>query len=244
MLSWLSFLADKISISELHRVRLIIEPEIARLAALAITPEYSRRLKEALEAEEVPTSSSSEDMKIKIAVHYILAEMCGNRFFEAIVRSSMKLPHTLIEIVNSDPHAMHPASMYRPVVEAVLTGDPKASSIAMHKHTVEFGEILIKIEKAYREKKSLPAIWAICPLIPMNLHLGLDVLLSANTDPVARPSGTSFLFLHLLQDLRSPLQNGCVRYRSRRPCIDKFVGRVLFNRSRCYQFLPFTRSTL
>lgn len=53
---------------------------------------------------------------------------------------------------------MHPASMYRPVVKAVLTGDPKASSIAMHKHTVEFGEILIKIEKTYREKKSLLAI--------------------------------------------------------------------------------------
>src|SRR5512143_2053510 len=51
------FLADKISIPELHRVRLIIEPEIARLAALAITPEYTQRLMKAMGAEEVPTSS-------------------------------------------------------------------------------------------------------------------------------------------------------------------------------------------
>jgi DNA-binding FadR family transcriptional regulator len=149
------FLADKISIPELHRVRLIIEPEIARLAALAITPEYAQRLTKAMEAEKTPISSLSEDIKIKTAVHYILAEMCGNRFFEAIIRSSMKLTHTLIQMVSPDPYAMHPAGMHRPVVEAVLAGNPKESSIAMHQHTVEFGEILINMEKTYREKKSM-----------------------------------------------------------------------------------------
>jgi hypothetical protein len=34
-----------------------------------------------------------------------------------------------------------------------LRGDPDASSSAMHQHTLEFGETLIKMEKAYREKK-------------------------------------------------------------------------------------------
>jgi len=149
------FLADKISIPELHRVRLIIEPEIARLAALAVTPEYSERLMKAVEVEELPVSSLSEDIKIKTAVHYILAQMCGNRFFEAIVRSAMKLTHTLIQMVNPDPpFAMHPAGMHRPIVEAVLKGDPQASSLAMHKHTLEFGETLLKMEKTYREKKT------------------------------------------------------------------------------------------
>ncbi len=152
------FLADKISIPELHRVRLIIEPEISRLAALAITPEYTQRLMTALEAEEVPASSLAEDIRIKTAVHYILAEMCGNRFLEAIVRSAMKLTHTLIEMVNPDPYPMHPAGMHRPIVEAVSTADPEASYNAMYKHTLEFGEVLIKMERAYREKKSPPGI--------------------------------------------------------------------------------------
>ncbi len=152
------FLADKISFPELHRVRLIIEPEISRLAALAVTPEYAQRLMAALAAEEVPASSLSEDIRIKTAVHYLLAEMCGNRFLEAIVRSAMKLTHTLIEMVNPDPYTMHPAGLHRPIVEAVLAGDSEASSIAMHKHTLEFGEVLIKMERAYREKKSLSGI--------------------------------------------------------------------------------------
>jgi len=98
-------------------------------------------------------SSLREDIKIKTAVHYILAEMCGNRFLEAIVRSSMKLTHKLIEMVNPGPHTMHPAGMHRPIVEAVLTGDAEASSIAMRNHTLEFGETLLKMEKIYREQK-------------------------------------------------------------------------------------------
>jgi len=74
-------------------------------------------------------------------------------FLEAIVRSSMKLTHMLIEMVNPDPHTMHPTGMHRPIVEAVLIGDAEASSIAMRNHTLEFGETLLKMEKTYREQK-------------------------------------------------------------------------------------------
>jgi DNA-binding FadR family transcriptional regulator len=70
----------------------------------------------------------------------------------------MKLTHTLIQMVNPDPHTMHPAGMHRPVVEAVLAGDAKAAAIEMGKHTVEFGETLMKMEKVYRENKSLVAV--------------------------------------------------------------------------------------
>jgi DNA-binding FadR family transcriptional regulator len=149
------FLADKISIPELHRVRLLVEPEIARLAASAIRPEYAQRLEKALQSEELPTASLPEDIEMKTAVHYILAEMCGNRFFEAIIRSSMKLTHRLIEVVNPNPYTLHPAGLHRPIVEAVLRGDPEAASLAMRKHAIEFGEILMNMEDTYRAKKSI-----------------------------------------------------------------------------------------
>lgn len=148
------FLADKISIPELYHVRLLVEPEIARLAALRITSEYAQRLREALEAEDLPTASLLKDIEMKTAVHYILAEMCGNRFFEAIVRSSMKLTHRVIEVVSPKPYTLHPAGMHPPIVEAVLAGDSEAAFSAMKEHSVRFGEILMKMEKDYREKKS------------------------------------------------------------------------------------------
>ena len=148
------FMANKISIPEMHQLRILVEPEVARLAALNMTPEYAQQLREALDIEELPISSLPVDVDRKQRIHFILAEMCGNRFFEALVRSTLGLTKRVVEEVGPDPRTMHPAGMHRPTVEAVLAGDAKAAAIEMGKHTVEFGETLIEMEKLYREKKS------------------------------------------------------------------------------------------
>jgi GntR family transcriptional regulator, transcriptional repressor for pyruvate dehydrogenase complex len=148
------FLADKISVPELRQVRVIIEPEVARLAASRITPEYAQCLKHVLEVEELPISSLSEDMERKQKAHIILAEMSGNRILEALVRSLMGLTRKAVEAAEADPRFMHPAGMHHPIVRAVLEGDAEAAASAMKKHSIEFGENLIKMERIYREKNS------------------------------------------------------------------------------------------
>jgi GntR family transcriptional repressor for pyruvate dehydrogenase complex len=149
------FLADKISIPELYYVRLLIEPEVARLAASNITPEYARRLKEALDIEELSVTTLSVDVDRKQSVHLILAEMCGNRFFEALMRSLLGLTKKVVEAVNPDPDYVHPRGMHHSVVEAVVAGNAEAAVEAMKKHTIDFGENFIKMERTYREKNSL-----------------------------------------------------------------------------------------
>jgi DNA-binding FadR family transcriptional regulator len=149
------FLADKISVPELAQVRLIIEPEVARLAASKLAPEYAQSLKQALEVEELPVTSLYEDMERKQKAHIILAQMSGNRILEGLVRSLMGLTRRAVEAAEADPRYMHPAGMHRPIVEAVLRGDAEAAAEAMKKHGIEFGEILLRMEKAHREKKSL-----------------------------------------------------------------------------------------
>jgi len=152
------FLADKISIPELYHVRLLIEPEVARLAASNITPEYAQHLKEALDIEELPIASLSVDVDRKQRVHFILAEMCGNRFFEALMRSLLGLTKKVVEAVNPDPDYVHPKGMHRSVVEAVVAGNVEAAAVAMKKHTLDFGENFIKMERTYREKNSFPTL--------------------------------------------------------------------------------------
>ncbi|MGO8991673.1 MAG: FadR/GntR family transcriptional regulator [bacterium] len=148
------FLADKISIPEMYQVRLLIEPDIARLATLHITPEYAQLLKEALEVEELPVASLPVDVDRKQRVHFILAEMCGNRFFEALMKSLLRLTKEVVEAVNPDPDYVHPKGMHRSVMEAVVAGNAEAAAEAMKKHTVDFGENFIKMERTYREKNS------------------------------------------------------------------------------------------
>ena len=148
------FLAEKISIPELVHVRVLVEPEIARLASLHADGESAQLLREAVEAEELPIASLVEDLNRKTLVHYILAEVCGNRFLEALERSLMALTRRVVQAVEPDRWWMHPAGMHRPIVEAVLARNPDAAAEAMRKHAIEFGENLSKMEKAFREEKS------------------------------------------------------------------------------------------
>jgi GntR family transcriptional regulator, transcriptional repressor for pyruvate dehydrogenase complex len=148
------FRAEKISIPELVQVRLLVEPEIARQAALNIDQNHAKRLKEALKTEELPVNNLTEDLDTKTAVHYILAEICGNRFFEALERSLMALTRRVILVVKPGEPFIHPAGMHHPVVEAIISGDADLAFIEMKKHTIEFGENLIKMERAYRDRRT------------------------------------------------------------------------------------------
>ncbi len=148
------FISGKISMPELHHVRRLIEPDVARLAATRVTPEYTQMLKEALEAEKLPTTSAAEEVDRKTTVHFVLAEMCGNRFLEALVRSVVGLSKKVVETIDADPRPLHPVGMHVPIVDAVLSGDPEKAAGEMEKHAIEFGNNLIQLEKTFRQKKS------------------------------------------------------------------------------------------
>jgi len=148
------FLANKISIHELHQVRILIEPEVARLAALNTNPESKQRLVKAFEAEHPPGASLSEDIASATKVHFVLAEMCGNRFLEAIVNSVIKLNAKILEEIKPDPpYSIHPPGMHLPIVEAVLAGDPEVAAEVMRDHAILFYENLMNLEKKYRNQK-------------------------------------------------------------------------------------------
>lgn len=151
--------AEKISIYEVHQVRRIIEAEVAYLAAKNITPEYAQRLRNSLEAEELPVQNLSDDVNRKMAVHLILAEMSGNRFLEALVRSLMGLIRIAVETFASEAgeenlFSLHPAGMHRPIVDAVIAGDAEAAAKAAKEHAIKYGENITSAEKSYRSKKS------------------------------------------------------------------------------------------
>lgn len=148
------FMSGKMSIPELHEVRYLVEPKVAQMAALRVTPEYAGNLKEALKGERGVVTTVSEEVDRKTKIHYILAEMCGNRVLEALMKSVLGLSKTIVGAIEPYPVKLHPAGMHEPIVEAILASDPEAAAAAMEKHAIEFGENLIKMEKTFRKKKS------------------------------------------------------------------------------------------
>jgi GntR family transcriptional regulator, transcriptional repressor for pyruvate dehydrogenase complex len=157
------FVAEKISIEEVHQVRSVVEAEIARLAASRTTDEFARRLRESLSTEELPVEDLASDITRKMAVHFILGEMCGNRFLEALERTLMGLIRIAVETMNRETGGafdllkLHPEDMHRPIIEAVIAGDGEAAARAAKEHAFKYGENLRQAEKAYRERKFAPS---------------------------------------------------------------------------------------
>jgi DNA-binding FadR family transcriptional regulator len=149
------FLADKISLPEIHHVRLMIDGEVGRLAALNITPDFRQRLLKAREVENHPDHFEFGPMSTRVNVHYTLAEMSGNRFLEAMVKLILAVSGRIIDAFRTDPNPFHPPGSHLPIIEAVLAGDPEAASEAMRKHAMEVFENLMKLEEAYRKKMRL-----------------------------------------------------------------------------------------
>jgi GntR family transcriptional repressor for pyruvate dehydrogenase complex len=149
------FLANKVSMSEIAHVRLHIEPEVARLAAAALritTPSYRKLLKKAQEDEYLPYTTYEERLARFTGVHRVLARICGNHFFEAIVTSLLKLTAEVILAVDPDHEALHGPGEHLDIVNAVMAGDSEGASFAMARHLKKFSNSLIEMEKIYRQR--------------------------------------------------------------------------------------------
>jgi GntR family transcriptional regulator, transcriptional repressor for pyruvate dehydrogenase complex len=132
------FMADKISIAEINYVRVLVEPDVARLAAERVTDEYVEKLKGSMHAGAGPQ------------FHLILAEMCGNRFLEGLLRSTIDLIGKIVDAA-SVPYE-HPVKDHKMILDAVLAKDGEKAADLMKKHAVANGESLAKVEKLFREK--------------------------------------------------------------------------------------------
>ena len=151
------FMVGRLSAADLVQVRLHIQPEVARLAALKADRDSKASLVEALAYEQVPTTDHSEWVKRNQATDYVLLEMCGNQLYRAIMEPLLELFKELVLVVKPPWTVIHNPEEHKAIVEAVLAGDGRAAAQAMAVHLDNLGDNLINLEKAYRKAKGLAA---------------------------------------------------------------------------------------
>jgi DNA-binding FadR family transcriptional regulator len=149
------FLASKMSVSELMQARLHLEPEIARLAAVNADAESIDRLNEALVAETRPVSSHAERISRRFEVDRLLAEMCGNRLYQAIANALIDLAKEIILVVKPMDTVIFQHEEHEEIVYAVSAHDASAAAQAVTKHIACVGEQLVNLEKTYRQHKGV-----------------------------------------------------------------------------------------
>ena len=149
------FLANKLSMAEVAQVRLHVEPKVAELAALNFSPLYEKILEDAEKEEFVTPKSYEERIERLTEVHRILAKICANHFFEAIVRSMLKLTAEVVLEVEPDHESLHGPGEHRSVIDAVIKGDGEGASQAMKQHLLRLSDSFIGMEKIYRQRFTL-----------------------------------------------------------------------------------------
>ena len=146
------FLSNKVSIPELANVRLFVEPEVARLAALNATGEDRKRLTEAQEGEFLSVSTTTARIIQFQRVHHVIAESCQNHFYEAISKSMLRLTFEVVEAVDPDHEALHMPGEHKHIIDAVISANAQAAQAAMQTHMEKFCKNLLEMETAYRRK--------------------------------------------------------------------------------------------
>ncbi len=149
------FMVGRLSAADLVQVRLYIQPEVARLAALNSDQATRERLVEALEYEQVPTTDHGEWVKRNQATDYVLVEMCGNQLYRAIMEPLLELFKDLVLVLKPRRTVIHDFREHQAIVEAVLSGDGEAAAEAMRAHLAHLGDHLINLERDYRLAKGL-----------------------------------------------------------------------------------------
>lgn len=150
------YLADRLSVSDLVQARLLVEPEVARLAAENITREGSLLLLEALKNE-----CFKEDMKDRIenlvAVHCALAKICGNTFYDIMVNALIAITQEIIvnTFKQGRDEPIHGYGQHDKIVRAVLAGDSKKASESMFLHLQGFAKALGNFDNIQKGKPPL-----------------------------------------------------------------------------------------
>ena len=148
------YVAKKLTIEELNEVRLHIEPEVARLAAYNGDSNYTLRLQSALENEHM--ADAIDDRVTSLTkVHLVLAEMCGNFFYEILVNSLLSITKEIIIAGYRKGDAIvHGTDQHNHIVKAVLGGESENAAKAMQDHLIKFSDGLVELDKKFRQRIS------------------------------------------------------------------------------------------
>lgn len=149
------FLANKLSVDELIHTRILIECELASLAVIHARPESLSRLEEALKIEESASPSQPKLISDRLMVHYLLAEMSGNRVLQAVASGLYDLTREVLLVVKPVKTVIHRHEEHVALVRAVCDRDPKAAAAAMRRHLESLGKEMANLEGVYRKRKGL-----------------------------------------------------------------------------------------
>lgn len=118
---------------QLIEVRLVVEPETARLAAARATQADRRRLA-AVQTKLAATTDLAEAVELDAAFHHLLAAAARNAIFVLLLDSLAGLTRESREVTVKHYGAARSHEHHQDILDAVVAGDGARAAAAMRRH--------------------------------------------------------------------------------------------------------------
>ena len=123
---------------ELHQVRLLLEPEVAALAAERVDEARIARMRQLIESMQTAMDDPDVFLDLDVAFHGELVAAVDNRILSQLVDSIGELLRASRRVTQLLPHALVIGTEgHAAVLEAVIARDPDGARAAMIRH-IEF----------------------------------------------------------------------------------------------------------
>ncbi|MBU2509857.1 FCD domain-containing protein [bacterium] len=136
------------SIKHLCDVRILIEPEAARLAALESTPAQLRELRD-LVFKGQTTKDNHERINLDVEFHKRVGELSGNPFLALLLNNIMGFLKQYLDVLGKPTTEIHDKDSHSELCEAIASHNHQTAYESMYMHVVTMKKRFCSLEDQY-----------------------------------------------------------------------------------------------
>lgn len=122
-------------LAELHQMRLLLEPELAAMAAAGVTDETLARLRDEVDRMRSLELAPEDYLQVDLEFHLEICRAANNRILDRIMHSARWLLSASRRVTNEAPYGLQRATAaHTRIFVALESRDPDAAREAMRTH--------------------------------------------------------------------------------------------------------------
>jgi GntR family transcriptional repressor for pyruvate dehydrogenase complex len=134
---------------KLFEVRMVIEPDLAALAARRASFDQVLKLRALLQEQETLIKQGDSGIAADTRFHYVLAEAAGNEILFNIMTGLMDLlRETRQASLQTSGRPARSVKQHRAVLRAIETRDPKGAEQRMREHLADMEHVVLQAAKS------------------------------------------------------------------------------------------------
>lgn len=136
------------TIKHLCDVRILIEPEAARMAALEASPSQLQQLGDLLYKGQ-SAKTVRERINFDVEFHTQICELSGNPFFALLMRSMMEFLQQFLQVLDEPATYLHDKDIHGLLYDAISSRDHQRAYENMYAHVVIMKQRFCDLEKDF-----------------------------------------------------------------------------------------------